>query len=121
MTDDIAALIRDFDAAVASIGVIGERLRALQARASTAAEPQSGANLDDLVRPGTILQKFAISRAELHRRCRDHPIGTPGGFSLWRSGKKSYLISLSRFERHFAEHPPLKRRPETKKRNSETR
>jgi hypothetical protein len=71
--------------------------------------------IDDLVTPGRILQKFDISRAELHRRCQEHPIVTPGGFSFWRPDEERYLISLSRWERHFAQHPPRKRRCETKK------
>jgi hypothetical protein len=97
---------------------IADKFAALRAaaRATSPADAPSDAGLNDLVRPMMILQAYDISRAELHRRCVEHPIGTPGGFSLRRDGESSHLISLSRWDRHFAQNPPRRRRSETKKR-----
>ena len=116
--------IADFEALIAAaenelLAAIAAKFEALRAaaraRPSAAKELQSDAGLDDLVRPMTILRDYDLSRAELYRRCVDHPIGTPGGFSLRHAGETTYLISRSRFDRHFAQHPPRKRRNETEK------
>ena len=107
----IAATERELAAAIA------ERFAALRAaaRATTPTDTPSDAGLNDLVRPMMILQDYDISRAELFRRCIQHPTGTPGGFSLRRDGENTHLISVSRFDRHYRQHPPRKRRSETKK------
>lgn len=88
---------------------------ATRAASSVADDPQPSVDLDDLVRPMMIIRDYDISRAELFRRCVDHPVGTPGGFSLRRDGEGSHLISLSRFDRHFRQYPPRGRRFETGK------
>lgn len=101
------------------LAAITVKFAALRAAArvmsSVAGELQPNAGLDDLVRPMMILRDYDISRAELFRRCVEHPVGTPGGFSLRRDGEGSHLISLSRFDRHFRQYPPRKRRSETVK------
>jgi hypothetical protein len=106
----IAATERELAAAIA------DKFAALRAaaRATNPADASSDAGLNDLVRPMTILKDYDLSRAELYRRCVEHPIGTPGGFSLRRAGENTHLISRSRFDRHYRQHPP-RRRNETKK------
>lgn len=95
-----------------------EQFAALRAAARATPSIANGlkleAGFDDLVRPMTILKDYDLSRAELYRRCVEHPIGTPGGFSLRHAGENTYLISRSRFHLHYQQHPP-KRRFETKK------
>lgn len=113
---EIAVLACEFDTAVAAIGLIGDRLRALQARGSSVGEARSGAEFDDLVRPNTIVHKFGVSRQHLHRLCKQQPINGRDGFAFW-SGNR-FLISLSRFERYLRQHPL--RRNETKKPGPET-
>ena len=115
-TVDVEALIAAAEKEM--LAAVSDRFAALRAaaRATSPADAPSDAGLNDLVRPMMILQAYDISRAELHRRCVEHPIGTPGGFSLRRDGESSHLISLSRWDRHFAQNPPRKRRSETKKR-----
>ncbi|WP_316186819.1 MULTISPECIES: hypothetical protein [unclassified Bradyrhizobium] len=113
MTDEVDALVREFDAAFAAIVSIGERLRALQARAAAGIDVQSGEPIPgDLVRPGVIVKKFKVSRPHLHRLCKieKNIINGNDGFAYWNGD--SFLISLSRAERHFNLHP-LRRR-ETK-------
>lgn len=112
---DIDALIATTEAELLmAIAVKFAALRAA-ARATPPAGAPSDAGLNDLVRPMMILRDYDISRAELFRRCVEHPVGTPGGFSLRRDGEGSHLISLSRFDRHFRQHPLRKRRLETEK------
>ncbi|MGY0573264.1 hypothetical protein ACTGJ9_020980 [Bradyrhizobium sp. RDM12] len=113
---DVGALISAAETEL--LAAIADKFSVLRAAArarSVAGELQPNAGLDDLVRPMMILRDYDISRAELFRRCVEHPVGTPGGFSLRRDGEGSHLISLSRFDRHFRQYPPRKRRSETEK------
>ncbi|WFT95063.1 hypothetical protein QA633_43620 [Bradyrhizobium barranii] len=114
---DIEALIATAETELlAAIAAKFASLRAAaRATSPVAGELPPNAGLDDLVRPMMILRDYVISRAELFRRCVEHPVGTPGGFSLRRDGEGSHLISLSRFDRHFRQYPPRKRRSETEK------
>ncbi|MGY4449921.1 hypothetical protein ACVWZR_004581 [Bradyrhizobium sp. i1.3.1] len=75
---DIEALIATAETELlAAIAAKFASLRAAaRATSPVAGELPPNAGLDDLVRPMMILRDYVISRAELFRRCVEHPVGT---------------------------------------------
>jgi hypothetical protein len=70
-----------------------ERLRAKAGEEPSASQEDSPPR--DLMRPGDAVHKFGIPRSTLHRLCREHPLGSPGGFASFDPHKKRYAVSRS--------------------------
>jgi hypothetical protein len=124
MTDEIDQIRLEFASEVAAASAalaaasatLFERLRAVSARpAPLAASDQSSEPPSDLIVPGDAVHSSDLSRSQVYRLCKRHPIVGPGGFALWISDENHFLISKSRFELF------LKNRPRRKKRHKETK
>ncbi|MCK1424601.1 hypothetical protein IVA96_15690 [Bradyrhizobium sp. 159] len=118
---DVEALITAAEQELLS--AIADRFAALRAaaRIPTVAEPISDSSIADLITPGRAVHLTGVARPTLYRLCKDHPIGSPEGFSLWRVDEQRFLISQSRLERFLQSRPLRMRRNETKKPGPETR
>lgn len=105
------------------LATIAEGFAALRAaaRATKVIEPVSDSSIADLITPGRAVHLTGVARPTLYRLCKDHPIGSPEGFSLWRVDEQRFLISQSRLERFLKSRPLRMRRNETKKPGPETR
>lgn len=112
---DVEALIASAEQELLS--AITDRFAALRAaaRAPTVTAPVSDSSIADLITPGRAVHLTGVARPTLYRLCKDHPIGSPEGFALWRVDEQRFLISQSRLERFLQGRPIRTRRVETKK------
>jgi hypothetical protein len=114
-TVDVEALIAAAEQEM--LAAIADKFAALRAaaRATNPTEAPSDCEVTDLITPGHAVHLTGVARPTLYRLCKDHPIGSPGGFSLWREDEQRFLISRSRLESLLRRRPLRVRRIKTKK------